>query len=288
MTISVIGLGFVGKAVASAFPNVEIIGIDPKVGPHDISVLKNRDDVLAHFVCVPTPMRDDGSIDSTIITTVVEYLSENTTGLIIVKSTVTPDVINELASKTDGRFVYNPEFLTEANASHEFRNPAFHVLGSFSRKTSQSALRIYRDFSNVDTSVPAFFVQPAEASFIKYGLNSFLATKVLWLNEFKDLIDSFQEISADDMSQESYGRIVEAMKADPRFGTSHTSVPGPDGKRGFGGACFTKDTNAFLAFAKKFGSPLETLNTVVSKNIEYRSAYDLDSREKEQNVSYKV
>ena len=113
-----------------------------------------------------------------------------------------------------------------------------------------------------------------EASFVKYGINCFLATKVLWFNQFKDLIDD---------TDSKYNVIVNAIGLDPRIGHSHTQVPGPDGKKGFGGACFPKDTNAFSTYAR---GEFSVLDDVIKANNIYRKEYDLDDREKEQKVNY--
>jgi UDPglucose 6-dehydrogenase len=112
-----------------------------------------------------------------------------------------------------------------------------------------------------------------EASFVKYGINSFLASKVLWMNQFYDIVEKHGS---------NYNAIINAVSGDPRIGTSHTSVPGFDGKRGFGGACFPKDTAAFLNFAEDFS----VLREVINANNDYRSGYDLDDREKMQNITY--
>ena len=115
----------------------------------------------------------------------------------------------------------------------------------------------------------------AEASFVKYGINSFLATKMIWFNQYKDLIDTF---GCD------YDTIINAIGCDPRIGYSHIFVPGRDGKKGFGGACFPKDTSALTKFDTMF---LSVLKLVVTENKKYRSVYELDDREKEQNITFK-
>ena len=95
---------------------------------------------------------------------------------------------------------------------------------------------------------PVFHMTAKEASFVKYGINSFLATKVLWMNQFKDIVDNMGC---------NYNKIINAIGTDIRVGPSHTQVPGPEGKRGFGGACFPKDTQAFANFATPAFSVLE-------------------------------
>ena len=93
------------------------------------------------------------------------------------------------------------------------------------------------------------------------------------MNQFYDVIENFGG---------NYGIISNAIGTDPRIGRSHITVPGFDGKRGYGGACFPKDTAAFANFAKSFS----VLEKVIEENNKYRNCYDKDEREKAQNVNY--
>ena len=153
--------------------------VDPYQGYH------NLDDLEAYapdstFVCVPTPMGDDGTIDHTIINEVVKSLHNMTSGTVVIKSTVTPDIITALCKYK--RFVYNPEFLTERNAFDEFLNPKFHILGGHPEFTKR-VKNLYKFSSNCNPA-PVHYMTPAEASMVKYGINSFLAAKVVWFNQW--------------------------------------------------------------------------------------------------------
>jgi len=268
--IGIVGHGFVGQAVDYGFSqrNVEKFIVDPN---YDTTV----DDLAAFdpdvtFVAVPTPMSNTGKIDSTIVEKVVKEIIDKTRGLIVVKSTVTPDIMIELANMARDRIVYNPEFLTEKNANEDFINPKMHVFGG-----DPSICRFIENLYETRSlcrPCPVFHVSVAEASLIKYGINSFLATKVLWFNQFYDVVNGHG----------NYNRIVSAIATDSRVGNSHTVVPGFDGKRGFGGACFPKDTKALSYFAPEFS----ILKTVIEENNKLRAEYEKDAREKEQNVSY--
>ena len=274
MKIAIIGHGFVGKAVDYGFnnPDVEKFIIDPK-GGWDISVLQDED-ISFSFVCVPTPMGVDGKINSSIVEDTVDYLKHNVTGIIIVKSTITPDIIDKIISGEYGnRVVYNPEFLTEKAANEDFVNPSLHVFGG-DKDTTKQVQALYEDYSSCKPC-PVYHMTAKEASFVKYGINSYLASKVLWFNQFYDIVENHGA---------NYNTVINAMTTDSRVGKSHTSVPGYDGKRGFGGACFPKDTSAFLEFDKSF----TVLREIITVNNAYRYAYEQDEREKEQNVSYKI
>ncbi len=96
-----------------------------------------------------------------------------------------------------------------------------------------------------------------EASLAKYTINSFLATKVTFMNEIYQLAES---IGAD------YKMVSWMTTLDTRIGSSHMRVPGPDGQFGFGGMCFPKDTSALLKFAEESGVTLNVLDAAVKKN----------------------
>ena len=269
LTVGIVGYGFVGGAVAYGFntPGTVQHIIDPKLGTTIENDLPN--DVNIVFVCVPTPMNEDSSINSSIVEETVEKLLERTEHCpIVIKSTVTPDKLKKMRSL---RVVYNPEFLTEKNANEDFINPKMHVLGGDHGVTALVE-HIY-DAHSLCRPCPTYHMTPTEASLVKYGINSFLATKVLWFNQFFDII-------ADEDA--NYNKIITAISTDSRIGNSHTLVPGFDGKRGFGGACFPKDTTAFSAFAPEF----TVLKKVIEENNKYRRGYHKDERELEQNVKH--
>lgn len=275
--IAIIGYGFVGKAVEFGFrnPQNDIMIVDPYQGYANIDDLEGYVPDFT-FVCVPTPMGEDGNIDATTIKEVVGRLQNMASGVVVIKSTVTPDLAEKLCKYK--RFVYNPEFLTERNALNDFLNPQFHVLGGrpeFTKKVKN----LYQYNSNCNPA-PFYYMTAVEASLVKYGINTFLAMKVAWFNQWKDLTDSLGA---------RYNVVSNAIGSDTRIGHSHTKVPGPDGKKGYGGSCFPKDTNAIWSFScDDFGrTSLSILEYVIVANNRYRAEYDLDDREKEQKVFFK-
>jgi UDPglucose 6-dehydrogenase len=271
MKLLIVGHGFVGKAVSYGFthPEVEHTIIDPKYGNSVVDI--NIEDYDATFVCVPTPMNADGSIDSNILDSVLNTLNANYRDRkkpIIIKSTVTPDIIKKHSGHG---IVYNPEFLREKTALEDFISPEFHVFGGFSYDTLLVE-QLYEDYS-ICMRCPTYHMSFTEASLVKYAINSFLATKVTFFNQLYDVALE---------NNTNFNKIVNAISADSRIGTSHMRVPGFDYKRGFGGACFPKDTAALVAFTDK----MTLLESVVSINNDYRSNYELDDREKEQNILF--
>jgi len=266
LKMAIIGHGFVGKAVDYGFnnPGVTKFIVDPNYN-YPIENLPESIDIA--FVCAPTPMAEDGAIDGSIVHAAVTYLIKHTNALVVVKSTVTPDIIREFGNA----IVYNPEFLTESRANEDFVNPIMHVFGGDFDKT-KAVERIYEQYSSCKPC-PVYHMTAVDASFVKYGINSFLATKVVWFNQFYDLISK---------EGGNYNKIVSAIGSDKRVGQSHTNVPGWDGRRGFGGSCFNKDVPAFVHFSQ---NDLSVLREAWNINCDYRNVYDdLLDREKQQHI----
>jgi len=265
--ILIVGHGFVGKAVDYGFshPNVEKTIIDPIYGSDVSDIIPHLFD--AAFVCVPTPMHSDGQIDSRIIEDVVRRL--HSCPMIVIKSTATPDVVGQWSDRD--RIVYNPEFLTEKSANEQFVEPEFHIFGGKYEYTKQLQT-LYEKYS-LCNHCPTYHMSIKEASFVKYTINSFLAMKVTFFNQLYDAVGD---------TDANFHTIIKAVAADKRIGPSHTKVPGFDGKQGYGGACFPKDTSALTNYSKRF----TLIEECVRINNEYRNQYELDEREKQQNVNY--
>lgn len=273
LNMAVVGHGFVGAAVDYGFPdsNCKKTIIDPKYGS---SVDDLGKDIEVSFVCVPTPMADDASIDASILVSTVNKLLLHTRGLIVIKSTVIPSIIHALAQ--DERVIYNPEFLTEKSANEDFVNPPMHVFGGKTEKTKELE-EIYETYSACKPCV-VYHMSAEEASFVKYGMNTFLMTKVLFFNQLFDLVEK-QGLN--------YNVIRNAIGTDPRIGHSHSTVPGHDSRKGAAGACFAKDSPAFIMYARDENLPFTILEEAVRRNQEYRNAYGEPlPREKEQHIRF--
>ena len=286
--IGIVGHGFVGQAVEYAFmhPLVDFNFYDPK---YDTSVenlqhMPRENHPQCFFVCAPTPSNDDGSVDSTIVEAAVANCLVYTDALVVVKSTITPESVDRLYSAMNreqvDRFVYNPEFLTEKNAKADFVCAKFHVMGGMPEAVND-LIDIYEIFSACESN-DYHRMTAYEASFVKYTINSFLSTKITFFNQLYDLVNLYGC---------NYNTIVRAAGKDERVGMGHTRVPGFDGKRGFGGACLPKDTRAFLdfsthEFADGTTTSFDLLHKVLDINSAYRVQYDLDEREKVNNITF--
>jgi len=275
--IGIIGHGFVGKAVDYCFSaqGVEKFIVDPKESDSTLQDLCDWEPQCV-FICLPTPAKDDGGVDTKDIDDAVMRLVNLTEAFIVIKSTVPPDAIDRL-SRIDGRIVYEPEFLQESNSKQDMIEARFRVFGVHQQEAAQHLEGLYNFFSLANPA-QVITMSPVEASFFKYTVNNYLSMKVTFMNQLKKVMDDFGG---------SYNQLSRALMVDPRRGHSHMKIPGPDGKDGFGGACFPKDLSAFINFVDtKTDQSSEIWKTVQLLNNEIRSEYDLNDREREQNVNF--
>lgn len=275
--VGIIGYGFVGQAIDYAFstPMVEKMVLDPKYNSNTMNDLADWQPNIT-FVCLPTPSADDGSIDASLVEETVKKLISSSESFIVIKSTVTPDIVAELCA-LDSRIAYVPEFLSEGNAKTDIVNSQFMVLGVTEQGAGEYVSQIYANCSICNPAQP-ITVTPVEASLIKYSINNFLAMKLTFFNQLYDLVQSYGG---------NYQAVLRGLLADYRVGLSHTKIPGPDGKRGFGGACLPKDLDALIKFAEKETDvDLELLKSVKSVNNKIRSQYETNEREKANNIKF--
>ena len=264
LNLGIVGNGFVGSAVANGFDqNVKKFIVDPKFNRNTISDLIVFDPKLV-FVCVPTPpQKSHYDVDVQYVDDVLKDLnSYNYKGVVVVKSTITPDHLTRFKKTYKLSIVYNPEFLTEANSFEDFLNPSMQILGG-KWKDCEAVEKAYVKHSSVKT-VPTFKTDLITASLIKYTINSWLATKVTFFNELNTLFES----SGTKVPWETF---TEMISQDKRIGDTHMKVPGPDGEKGFGGHCFPKDTKALLYYAKLKKAELSILKKAMDKNDKIRN-----------------
>lgn len=277
LKLAIVGHGFVGKATDWAFnKRVEKFIVDPNLKTTVLDLKKFDPPIV--FICVPTPMAEDGSQDASIIKGIVEELVINCPNAIkVVKSTVLPSILDELQSM-DSKLIYNPEFLREKHANSDFVNSEMIIFGG-DRNASTIVSKAYLNHSRCKTKEHVF-TDLKTASFIKYSINTFLASKVIFFNELNDI---FSKLGVSD----SWDSVINVISRDTRIGKSHMEVPGHDGRKGFGGACFPKDSLAFIKYAQNEGVDLNSLITTVKINNKIRSKYKkLDSRETKQNITF--
>jgi UDPglucose 6-dehydrogenase len=246
--IGIVGNGYVGRAtslIGSSIPLTEnttrvfVYDIDEEKCSHkDLCIASLCENCDFIFICVPTPMNLDGSCETMEVEKVVTELKDIgfNPERVVIRSTVPVGTSRKLGT------MFMPEFLTEKKWEEDFTNQTDWILGTNDRNDSlRNELyslfeQAYKD-NLISCSPTMHFLSTEEAELVKYVRNCFLATKVSFFNEVYD----FCGVSSID-----YDRVRDAVILDDRVGKSHTQVPGPDGKRGFGGTCFPKDTRSFL------------------------------------------
>lgn len=292
MSIAVIGQGFVGGSLTTVFSergfDVFVYDKAGKTAPGgklpygDGEPMQNIRDLVQecekkpgfskiYFVCLPTPMYEDGAADTTIVESALWELSEIPGERIaVVKSTVPPGSTQRWNQEFGDRLrvIFNPEFLTEANALNDMRNQNRIVLGGPRPWINE----VKQVFQTAFPSVPIVKTSSTTAEMVKYVTNNFLTVKVAFANEMAQVCEALDGAGLD----VDYDKVIEYAKYDKRLGDSHWSVPGPDGKRGYGGHCFPKDVNAMISVAKSVGVEPTVLQASWNKNLEVRSNSDRD------------
>ncbi len=229
----------------------------------DYSLVKDCDFV---FVTVGTPQSSDGSIDLSMIKKSVKgigktmYQNEKNQ-IILIKSTVTPgtmkNVVLPILEKNSKRkagkdfgLISNPEFLQETNAIKDTKFPHTVVLGGYNTKYMKKA-KIF--FSKLHPNTPIIITNHQTAEMVKYANNSFLATKISFINQLSNICQNIPEANIDD--------VAKTIGLDPRIGKLFLNA-GP----GYGGSCLPKDMKALINFASDVGVKPVLLNAVEEIN----------------------
>lgn len=284
-TIGIVGNGYVGGATSLLGNNhpqtaneIQMFLYD-KVhelcSHHDVMLKDLCDSCDFIFVCVPTPMDSDGSCSTLGVNKVVFELFNYgySPERIIVRSTVPVGTCKELG------VMFMPEFLTEKNWKEDFLNQSDWILGTNDRNDSLRD-EIYSIFKKAyDNKIllnkpKIHFLTTEEAELVKYVRNCFLATKVSFFNEIYGFCE-FYKID--------YDRVRNATILDDRVGESHTQVPGPDGKKGFGGTCLPKDMVAFQKQLEKVSSLLGLGCGIVKSSILRNDKIDRPEKDWKEN-----
>jgi UDPglucose 6-dehydrogenase len=223
-------------------------------------IAKAVDSSLVIFIAVGTPRRGDGSADLKYVEDVAGEIAKNMDGykVIVTKSTVpvgTGERIREIISKnlkerTDFDIVSNPEFLREGSAIEDFMRPNRVVIGAKSPQAVAIMKDLYKPLYLLETPFVITNIETAEL--IKYASNSFLATKISFINEMANLCE---KVGAD------VHMVAKGMGLDQRIGSKFLH-PGP----GYGGSCLPKDTNALLKMAEEHEIELDIIEAAVKAN----------------------
>ncbi len=217
------------------------------------------------FIAVGTPSRrGDGHADLTYVYDVAKEIAKTIDSykVIAMKSTVpvgtgreVQKIIQDVNPNAEFDIVSNPEFLREGSAINDFMRPDRIVIGADSTKAKDVMRHLYKALYLIET--PILFTNLETSEIIKYAANTFLATKITFINEISDLCEN---VGAD------IHDVSKGIGLDKRIGSKFLH-PGP----GYGGSCFPKDTLAFIKSAKEYNSPLRIVETVVDINNNRKS-----------------
>ncbi len=231
MRIGIIGAGVVGAATARAFQECAEVRVHDRLQERSTH---SRASVLACdlvFVCLPTP-QEKGSLacDTGAVEDFFSSVAGSTADFVL-RSTVPIGTTWMLASKYDlPNLVHSPEFLTARTAVEDAAHPTRLIIGWPDLK--RGSLLLWNLYQERFPDVPLLEMTSHESEAVKLFCNSFYAVKVGFFKEIRGLAD---RLALD------WERVHKAMLAGGWINPMHTQVPGPDGQRGFGGACLPKD-----------------------------------------------
>jgi UDPglucose 6-dehydrogenase len=214
----------------------------------------------AVFIAVGTPSRrGDGHADLTYVFSAAEEIARALTGyaVVVTKSTVpvgtgrrVAEIIRGIRPEAEFDVVSNPEFLREGSAIQDFMRPDRVVIGAESARAQEVMRELYRPLYLIET--PMIFTTIETAELTKYAANSFLATKISFINEIADLCE---RVGADVQD------VARGIGLDGRIGRKFLHA-GP----GYGGSCFPKDCLALVRTAQEAGAPVTIVETVTRVN----------------------
>lgn len=296
MKISIFGVGYVGLVTGACLANlghdVLCVDIDQKKisdlqhgvinfyepGLKEL-VLKNKEKGTLNFTtnipeavnfgeaifnCVGTPGKDDGSANLSYVFSVAENVAKfsQSYNILINKSTVPPgtaqecyNIIKNTNKNSEVEVVSNPEFLAEGKAVYDFTHPDKIVVGAKNKRAFDLVRKIYT--GRLRTYIPILETEWETAELIKYANNSFLATKISFINEIANLCD---KVGAD------ISVVSQALGMDQRIGPKFLQAG-----VGYGGSCFPKDVRALAKVGEKCGYETKLLNEVDELNKRQRT-----------------
>ena len=261
MKVGIIGNGFVGKATFQlACDDIEILAYDinPELCSPKNLTLDDMNECSVIFISVPTPMTKEGECYLDIVYSVLKDLKRhNYTNHIVMRSTVPVGTCDRLGC------YFMPEFLTEKNYIQDFINNKDWIFGMQDNPNDGPFRRIMEELFELAHKhgrikhKTLHFIHNKEAEMVKMFRNTFLATKVSFCNEIYEFCEK---------KKVNYENVRRLAAADDRILHSHTSVPGHDGRKGFGGTCFPKDTNSLRYEMNKEGMTPYILHAIIERN----------------------
>lgn len=252
MKIAIMGGGYVGNAMYDFFANRADI-VSYGMAKDEIYPKEQIDSADAVLICVSTPMANDGSCD---VSSVENAIAKIDNDHILIKSTVAPGTTERLSKGFNKNICFSPEYIGESAYNNSIyktmRDVPFLIIGG-EHSEVRYFFELFEQISGPETNY--FECSSLDAELIKYMENSFLATKVTFVNEFYEISKQFGA---------NWHRVREGWLLDERVGRPFTSVFAS--KRGFSGKCLPKDINAITSASKQAGYEPTLLERVIETN----------------------
>ena len=230
MRIGIVGGGVVGRATARSWlEHVEEVRVYDVVHERATHTLEQVLECEFVFVCLPTPqIQNSIDCDLSYVTNFFKRMEGSLTSFIL-RSTVPIGTTRMLRVNRNLDILHSPEFLTARCAVTDAQLPARNIIGG---QSGESKAKLADLYSLRFPGVPLYLCTSSESEAIKLLVNGFFAVKVAYFNEIYQLVER---------TGMDWDLVLRAVLSDGRIGHSHTKVPGPDGKYGFGGTCLPKD-----------------------------------------------
>lgn len=267
-TVGVIGNGVVGNATARSYvewTDVKVYDVVPEKSTHRIEEVLTQDVV---FVCLPTPqIPGKGKCDTSALDLFFERTDQyvragGKVGLLVIRSTVPIGYTRKVQDKYPLLdVIHSPEFLTARCSLVDACLPSRNIIGIPERheKESEPEATLRSLYSQRFPSVTIYEGRSDQTEAVKLFTNSFFAAKVALWNEMFQVWTKTHDSA-------SWEFVHKVIMADGRIHPSHTQVPGPDGKLGFGGACLPKDLTNLIDCAETEGVSVPILRAVQARN----------------------
>jgi nucleotide sugar dehydrogenase len=263
--VNICGLGFVGGSISYICKKNDI-----KYSVYDV-ITKDDSDAIGifndiskfvknseaqnennfYFISVPTPSRESGECNTSIVENVIDslYKEHSKKTFVLLKSTVQPGTCRKLHnqySSENFKIVFVPEFLTERRANLDMYEAKFAMFGTHDGNEELDVVQLFKQIYKHNDNLEIVNRKYEACEIFKYTINVFLGVKVWFFNEVYEICEKFDI---------KYNDLRDLLPLDPRIGMSHTMVPGPDGMFAFGLKCFLKENLAFRYLQNQLGIP---------------------------------
>ncbi len=264
-SVGIIGLGFVGGAMKKSFEikNIDVIGYDKYIDEYceNFTEISKKD---IFFLCLPTKFKNNVGYNKDAIYENLDLLeSAGFSGIAVIKSTVEPGFTRSLKEKYSYEVMHNPEFLTARTAFEDFHNQKHVVLGE--NLSGRGGISLYSFYTKHYPGASVTICKSEESEAMKLFCNNFYAMKIMIFNHFHEACSKLDI---------NFENVKQAMFKNKWINPMHTDVPGPDGKFAYGGACFTKDTNALLELSYRKDIQCKVLEACILQRNMIRSDND--------------